>query len=371
MTASRHPTSDASGRVHTATAHPSPTSSPPTRAPRDRRRTLATLTCAGLLFLIGGAACVDVDPQRPAPQNKALTFVQPAMGTRFAISIDSPPLTAIPMHARAVAEAFAIIHRLDASLSHTRPDNTLAQINANAHRAPIPLDPDTYAIIALALEVSAISAGAFDITIAACSQDWSFAEQRMPPPAARQACLSRVDYRQLRLDPQRHTLFFAHPELRISLGAIAKGYAVDRAAERLQHRGIERFLVDGSGDLRAASSNRPWRIGIRHPRQPGLLASLTSTDIALATSGDYQQSFFIQGQRMHHILDPRNALPAHAVSSVSVIAPNAALADALATALFVLGPNAAIDRVAALPQIEALIVASDGSIWKSKGFPDH
>jgi thiamine biosynthesis lipoprotein len=133
-----------------------------------------------------------------------------------------------------------------------------------------------------------------------------------------------------------------NPAVRYDLGAFAKGYAIDRAIERLRKLGISNAIVNAGGDLRAIGRHgeRPWRIGIRHPRQAAILASVEiDGDTSVFTSGDYERFFEVDGIRRHHIIDPRSGYPADRTASVTVIYNNAATADAAATALFVAGPD--------------------------------
>ena len=140
----------------------------------------------------------------------------------------------------------------------------------------------------------------------------------------------------------------------LDLGAIAKGWAVDRAMEKLMARGIYNAIIDAGGDLRIIGS-RPgkdfWRIGVQHPRDPGaLLLTFDLKDTAIVTSGDYERFFITDGVRYHHILDPSTGQPARGCQSVTVLAPTAAEADACATAAFVLGPSAGARLSARTPR---------------------
>jgi thiamine biosynthesis lipoprotein len=133
-----------------------------------------------------------------------------------------------------------------------------------------------------------------------------------------------------------------NPALKLDFGAFAKGYAVDRAIEVLREEGIQNAVVNAGGDLRAIGrhGDRPWRVGIRHPRQPGIIASVeVEGDESVFTSGDYERYFDWQGKRYDHIIDPRSGFPAHGLSSVTVFTQQADLADAAATAIFVAGPK--------------------------------
>jgi thiamine biosynthesis lipoprotein len=162
----------------------------------------------------------------------------------------------------------------------------------------------------------------------------------------------------------------AHPALTVDLGAIAKGYAIDRAAEVLRRAGIESAAINAGGDIRLIGDHgaRPWRIAIQHPRDSARpLATLELADAAVVTSGDYERFFEQDGVRYHHIFDPRTGYPAGRCQSVTVVAPSAALADALSTAVFVLGPEEGFALLQRFPEAEGLIVAADGTPQASPG----
>ena len=152
----------------------------------------------------------------------------------------------------------------------------------------------------------------------------------------------------------------------LDLGAIAKGWAVDRAMEKLMARGIRNAIIDAGGDLRIIGA-RPgkdfWRIGVQHPRDPGaLLLTFDLKDTAIVTSGDYERFFMAEGVRYHHILDPSTGQPARGCQSVTVLAPTAAEADACATAAFVLGPSKGLAFLRARPGVRGVIVGADGEL---------
>ena len=159
----------------------------------------------------------------------------------------------------------------------------------------------------------------------------------------------------------------------IGVGGIGKGYAVDQAARVLEEHGIESYIVDGGGDIRIRGQrpDRPWTLAIAHPRRKGgLYGSFTLAKGAVVTSGDYESSFVRDGVLYHHILDPRTGHPAKKSVAVTVLAPEAALADALATGLFVLGPEQGLALVEELPEVEALFFAPSLEVVTSSGFPD-
>jgi len=318
-----------------------------------------TLLGAGLLAL--AAAC--------GPATVKQTRMQ--MGTRVEITAAGKDRALV---AARIAAAFGEIDRLEGLLSSFRPDSEVSRINRAAGVAPVAVSPEVFEVIARSLEVSRFSGGAFDITFAALGDLWDFSGQKpgkVPEPAEIAEKLKRVGFSRVRLDPQARTVFLPERGMQIGLGGIAKGYIVDQALEVLQVEGVDRALVAASGDMRsfARPGQRAWKIGIQDPgRRDRLLGELEITNLAAATSGQYERFFEFQGRRYGHILDPRTGWPAAGCRSVTVLAGEAWEADAYATALFVLGPVPGMALLRSRPGVEAMIVDAEGRSEMSAGF---
>jgi thiamine biosynthesis lipoprotein len=157
--------------------------------------------------------------------------------------------------------------------------------------------------------------------------------------------------------------------MRVHLGGIGKGYAVDRAADILRARNVRAFMIQSGGDLYAEGrrGDRPWRTGIRDPRADRIFAAMNLTDEAISTSGDYERFFFDHGRRYHHILDPDRGQPARGSRSVSIIAAQSVIADTLATAVFVMGGEAGMNLLERLPDVEGVIVTDRNEVKVSSG----
>ncbi len=270
-----------------------------------------------------------------------------------------------------MAAAFSAMAEVEARMSAHRDDSETARLNAAA--GPLEVSAATADLLALGLRVAAASGGAFDLTLGRLKTLWGFAGDapRVPDDMAITAALQGIGPESLRLEGRRVTKREA--VLHVDLGAIAKGYAVDRAIAALQAAGIRHASVNAGGDLRLLGDygGRPWRIGIQHPRNPeAVLATLELADAAVVTSGDYERFFEIDGVRYHHILDPHDGRPADACQSVTVVAASAAEADALATAAFVLGPEAGRRLVEAWGGL-ALVVAADGTVSLSEALKER
>jgi thiamine biosynthesis lipoprotein len=324
--------------------------------------------CLGLLLAVATAGCTG--PGGSASQARLVEAERLQMGTRFHIQVVATDGAAAE---RALDAAFAEVDRLEALLSEWRESSEISAVNRAAGGEPVPVGRELFELVERSIHLSERTGGAFDITFAACGRLWSFREPRLPDADALRACLQHVDYRGIELDPERSTVRLPSSGARIGISAIGKGYGVDRAAAELERRGIEHYIVDGGGDirLRGRRIDRPWSVGIAHPRAPGsLLGRVRLERGAIVTSGDYQRSFERDGEIYHHILDPATGMPARRSVAVTVLAPTAADADALATGLFVLGPDRGLELVEQLPGVEALLVGPDISLHRSTGFPE-
>ncbi len=259
-------------------------------------------------------------------------------------------------NAAAIERAFDWFRRVEAACSRFDP---LSEVMRLLERigAPTPASDILYEAVALALAVAEASAGAFDPTIGHTLERRGFDRhyQTGAPIATPIAPDARPTYRDVRLDPAHRTITLRQP-LILDLGAVAKGLAVDLAAQELVPFG--NYAIDAGGDLFVRGRNpagQPWRIGLRHPRQPdALLGVLQLTDAAVCTSGDYERSSPHPGEG-HHLIDPRTGRAAASVASVTVVAPTTVAADALATAAFILGPQRGL-RLLARQGVAGLIV---------------
>ncbi len=268
-------------------------------------------------------------------------------------------------------EALQRVAELEEQLSFFRPESELNRINRQAALEPVEVEPGLFGLLELALRLSEETAGAFDITAAPLWEAWGFARRagRVPSPEALAKARQNVGSHLVELDPARRTVRFRRPGVRLNLGALGKGYALDRAADVLQSAGVGHFLFHagqssvlacghrGIGPDPSAPDGPGWTVGVRHPLWPQRRwAELRLCDRALGTSAPTFQSFCHQGTRYHHILDPRTGQPAQGTLAVTVVAQTATLADALSTALFVMGPEAALAYCQAHPEIAALMV---------------
>jgi thiamine biosynthesis lipoprotein len=289
------------------------------------------------------------------------------MGTRIEVEVWHEDAAAA---AAAIDAVIAEMHRIDALMSHYKPDSQLSRVNRDAAAGPVAVDPELAALVERALGFSGMTAGAFDISYASVGYLYDYREHRRPDEAGIRAALPAVDWRQVIVDREASTIRFGRPGMRIDLGGIAKGYAVDRGIAILRRHGIANGSVTAGGDSRILGDRRgrPWVVGIRHPDdRERIIARIPLEDAAISTSGDYERYFDEDGVRYHHIINPATGRSATGVRSVTVIGPEAVLTDGLSTGLFVLGPERGLALVDARDDVDAVIVRDDGRVLYSKG----
>jgi len=266
---------------------------------------------------------------------------------------------------------FTEMHRLDAMMSPFKADSEISLINNNASTKTIEISDEMAEIIDLSLYFSNISDGAFDITFASIGYKYDYRKKLKPSDQLIESSLPSIDYRHINLN--NNTLRFDDTGVRIDLGGIAKGYAVDRAIEIAKRCGIDEALVSAGGDTKilGKKQGRPWIIGIQHPRKKSEMALvLPLSDTAISTSGDYERFFIRDGQRVHHIINPSTGKSASAAWSATVTGPDAITTDALSTTIFVLGAIKGIALVETLENIDAVIIDNEGNVHYSSGLQE-
>lgn len=313
------------------------------------------------------AACAS-PPPAPEPEAPAVAaaFQGAKMGTTWTVRLAAHLDAAAAAAVEAVIEAE--LEKVDAAMSTWRQDSELSALNRHHETTPFSLSADTAAVLAEALRVGDLTGGAFDVTVGPLVEAWGFgARAADTPPSAEELRRLReaTGLDKLRLDPGAGTVTKRTPAVEVDLSGIAKGYSVDRVAEALEALGHRRYMVEVGGEVRTRGRNPeggPWRIGIERPdAAPGRLQRIVPlTDAALATSGDYRNFRLVDGERLTHILDPREGRPVHhRLASVTVLHPSCTTADALATGLMVLGPDDAL-ALAESRDLAVLLLVRDG-----------
>ena len=318
--------------------------------------------------MLRGALALLAAALAPAARAEWLVrTVDGTMGTRIHVELWSEQRAA---GEAAIDAVMRDMERIDAAMSTYKADSEVSRVNAGAARAPMRISRELFDLLTTAVEYSRITDGAFDITYASVGFMYDFRRRQKPTEAEIEAALPAVNYRNLELDPRRRTVHFSRPGVRIDLGGIAKGHAVDRGIAILQQRGIRHALVSAGGDSRIIGDRfgKPWIVGIRHPdRKDQVIARIPLVDTAISTSGDYERYFDENGVRYHHIIDPATGHPASKVRSATILAPTATRTDGLSKTAFVLGPEAALAIYNGLGDVDAILVAPDGRVLYSKG----
>lgn len=326
------------------------------------------LSARGLGASTGGflAHLVPRVPKRPclrtADTFQYWTFARRAMGCEFCVMI--PPTQPSPM---ASAEAaLDEIGDLEQILSIYIGDSDLSRLNQRAAEGPVRVNYRLFSLLERAAELTRETQGAFDVAAGALVKAWGFSRgpKRVPAEAERLAALEQSGMRHVLLDCESASVRYQVPGMEINLGSIGKGYGIDQAFERIQRDfGTDCVLIQGGrSSMRAVGSpagdSRGWLISIEDPCHRGRqVAMVNLRDRAMATSSTINQFFEADGQRHGHLIDPRTGYPANKLRSATVMAPDAATADALSTALFVMGLDKAADFCQNHPAIAALLVA--------------
>ena len=287
---------------------------------------------------------------------------RPAMGSYFEVRLPASTPGAVDLACRALD----LIDALESQLTVYRDDSEVSRLNATAHLGPVEVERGLFGLLELAVAVSRETEGAYDVTAGALSEAWGFVKgpKRVPDEQTLADAQARTGSHHLRLDPELRTVAFDREGVRINLGSIGKGYAIDRAIDVIRgHWWPTSALVHGGQSSLYALGSPPgqlggrWEISLRNPFDPERpLGTLRLRNRGLGTSGAAFQQFVVEGRVYGHLIDPRSGEPALGPASVTVVAPTAALADALSTAFYLLGPEAAGAYVATHPEVGVVIV---------------
>jgi len=265
------------------------------------------------------------------------------------------------------------IRRIEQLLTTFREDSETNLVNRNAGIGPVGVSEEVFGLIQRSIRISQITQGAFDITYGSIDKRlWNFDRTMTSLPTRQQAkeMVRLINYRNIILDPKEQTVFLKEKGMRIGFGGIGKGYAAEMAKAVMQDAGVQSGIVNASGDLAAwghQPNGKPWTIGIVHPDMADLPFSyMNITNMAVATSGNYEKFVIIDDKKYSHTIDPHTGLPVRGIKSVTVISPNAELADALATPVTIMGVSAGLHLVNQLKNIECVIIDDDNRLYTSK-----
>ncbi len=323
------------------------------------------------------------EPARVAPEPAEAPPIRPdgtifaeseLMGTRVSINLWLGPGEDAVAAGTAIRDAMAELSRIETIASEWQPESELSALNRAAGGEPMKLSPELFEILARAKQVSADTGGLFDVTFHGVGELWTFSPGSKPPAAAAIAeRLALIDWQQLELDATTQTARLAKPGMKVGLGAIAKGYAVDKAAALLTARGFHHHIVEAGGDTYVTGNKgeQAWRVGVQDPQQTvGRVGHLIVRDQSVVTSGNYARFFVWEGVHYTHILDPRTGWPVPAdrtPKSVTLVAGDATTADAYCTAVSVMEPKVGLAFVEARPELGAIIIGPDDELLISSG----
>ena len=291
------------------------------------------------------------------------------MGSRFEITVvanDSNQAHEL------IDTAVAEITRIEKLISSWDENSQTSEINRNAGIKPVKVDVELFELIERAISISKLTDGAFDISYASMDRIWKFDGSMKVMPSAEDiaSSVSKVGFQNIILDKTNSTVFLKLEGMKIGFGAIGKGYAADKAKDLLITKGASSGIINASGDMNIwgkQPNGKEWKVAITNPMDKNkVFALLPITNGAVVTSGNYEKYVTLNGKKYSHIIDPRTGYPSTGIISVTVFAPKAELADALATSVFVMGKEVGLDRINQLPKIECIIIDDEGNILKSK-----
>jgi thiamine biosynthesis lipoprotein len=269
-------------------------------------------------------------------------------------------------------QVVAEIKRIEKLLTTYSDDSQTNQINQEAGVRPVVVDPDVFDLIQRSIKISELTQGAFDITYGSIDKKlWNFDRTMtsLPNPADAKKMVRLIDYRNIELSEKDHSVFLRKKGMRIGFGGIGKGYAADRGKKLLLELGISSGVVNASGDLTVwgtQPNGKPWTIGLADPDTKMPFSSLPLSDMAMATSGNYEKYVLINGQRYSHTIDPNTGFPVTGIKSVSIISPMAELSDALATPVTVMGIDPGLHLINQMKGVGCIVIDDNNKIYTSK-----
>lgn len=292
------------------------------------------------------------------------------MGNRFEISVVADDEK---WASDRIEDAVKEIARIEQLLTTFNESSQTNQVNAMAGIAPVKVDKEVFDLIRRSLKISAVTQGAFDITYGSVDKRlWNFDKgmTALPDPQTAKQLVRLINYRNVILDESNCTVFLKEKGMRIGFGGIGKGYAAEKAKYLLRQKGVESGIVNAAGDLTTwgyQPDGKPWTIGIASPdatHHP--FSYLNITDMAIATSGNYEKFITIKGKKYSHTIDPKTGLPVTGIKSVTVISPNAEIADAMATPVMIMGIKVGLDMVNQVKGLACIIIDDNNNIFTSK-----
>ncbi len=299
--------------------------------------------------------------------NKYESFQAKSMGTLFRLELG---VASRADGERIFQRCLALLNNLESKWSPWIEDSLIWKINHSGFSGAIPVDRNTFALLHRAHSISVLTKGAFDITFASVGHLYDYRKNVKPSAHVLPSKLNAIDYRKVQLHKKDMSVSLSDAQVKVDLGGIAKGEAIDQLLGVLKQAGVTSayFSLGGDSYVLGKKKSYPWMLGIKHPRdRTRVVARIPLEDVAVSTSGDYERFFIEEGERYHHILSPLTGASAKGLMSATVIGPEGWRTDALSTSLFVLGLEEGIALIEALPNYDAIAIDSLGEIHATSG----
>jgi thiamine biosynthesis lipoprotein len=307
--------------------------------------------------------------------NKVVTRTTKLMGNRFEFTVAGMEEERAE---KIIDEAIDEVKRIEKLLTTFHPDSQTNLVNRNAGIKRVPVDREMFELIQRSIKISHLTDGAFDLTYGSVDKSlWNFdvSMTSLPDTETARESVRLINYRNIILDEKACTVFLKEKEMRIGFGGIGKGYAAECARRLMKSRGVKSGIVNAAGDLTTwglRPDGRQWTIGVVDPDHTNkIFASIDGTDMSVATSGNYEKYAIIDGKKYSHTIDPHTGLPVTGIKSVTIICPNAELADALATPVMIMGIKTGLHMINQMKNIGCIIVDDENRIYTSSNIHLH
>jgi len=288
------------------------------------------------------------------------------MGNRFEISVVSDDEQ---FANNCIDSAIAEIRRIEKLLTTFNEGSQTNEINSQAGIGPVMVDKEVFDLVTRSIKISGLTQGAFDISYGSIDKSlWNFdlSMTSLPDPEIALKSVTLINYNNVILDEDNCTVFLKEKGMRIGFGGIGKGYAADKARQLLEGMGVKSGIVNAAGDLvtwGTQPNGKPWTIAIADPdHKVSPFSTLNISNMAIATSGNYEKYVVINGKKYSHTIDPKTGLPVTGIKSVSIISPSAELADAMATPVMVMGVKVGLNLINQLKQIACIIIDDNNQV---------
>jgi FAD:protein FMN transferase len=313
----------------------------------------------------------------PAIKKRIIKRVVKLMGNRFEISVVTINEKDDEGEAQ-IDKGIAEIQRIEKLLTTYNAASQTNQINEQAGIMPVKVDKEVFNLIERSIKISSITQGAFDISYGSIDKRlWNFDKTmtELPDAVTAKKSVRLINYKNILLDKNECTVFLKEKGMRIGFGGIGKGYAAERAKMVMQQSGVNSGIVNASGDLTTwgvQPDGKPWAVGIANPDDITRPFSwLNISDMAIATSGNYEKFVMINGKKYSHTIDPNTGLPVHGIKAVTIISPNAEIADAMATPVMIMGIKVGLDMVNQISGLECVIIDDNNKVYTSSNIHLH